>query len=239
MKPLNDLTSLFKRIVVKAGFDPRRITLHCNRSVSSFSLLKRGVITACGTNSRENSFRGRGASGMFWWTKNVLAEDSLEKETCLLKTGYDLPLFFSGIWHYVHTQSNGGKQWRFPKRGYLHPVSPRRVERKGEHMGPIYKRGYGEATRFQCIHLQVKARIRGILESLIRASLVWRRASTRFIKVTWVVLPDWPRWWCIFFPLSSLSWCKWDLYGLWKEPNVKRLRKKCSGHLSSGTSSKT
>ena len=26
---------------------------------------------------------------MFWWTKNVLAEDSLEKETCLLKTGYD------------------------------------------------------------------------------------------------------------------------------------------------------
>ena len=30
---------------------------------------------------------------MFWWTKNVLAEDSLEKETCLLKTGYDLPLF--------------------------------------------------------------------------------------------------------------------------------------------------
>ena len=127
---------------------------------------------------------------MFWWTKNVLAEDSLEKETCLLKTGYDLPLFFSGIWHYVHTQSNGGKQWRFPKRGYLHPVSPRRVERKGEHMGPIYKRGYGEAPRFQCIHLQVKARIRGILESLIRASLVWRRASTRFIDLSrarWLV----------------------------------------------------
>ena len=140
---------------------------------------------------------------MFWWTKNVLAEDYLEKETCLLKTGYDLPLFFSGIWHHVHTQSNGGKQWRFPKRGYLHPVSPRRVERKGEHMGPIYKRGYGEAPRFQCIHLQVKARIRGILESLIRASLVWRRASTQFIKVTWVVLPDWPRWWC-FFPTFFL-----------------------------------
>ncbi|CAH3119967.1 unnamed protein product [Porites lobata] len=31
-KPLNDLTSLFKRVVVKAGFDPRRITHHCNRS---------------------------------------------------------------------------------------------------------------------------------------------------------------------------------------------------------------
>ena len=38
MKPLNDLTSIFKRVVVKAGFDPRRITHHCNRSVSSFSL---------------------------------------------------------------------------------------------------------------------------------------------------------------------------------------------------------
>ena len=59
----------------------------------------------------------------------MLAEDYLEKETCLL--------FFSGICHYVHNQSNGGKQWRFPKRGYLHPVSPRRVERKGGHMGSI------------------------------------------------------------------------------------------------------
>ena len=38
MKPLNDLTSIFKRVVVKAGFDPRRITHHCNRLVSSFSL---------------------------------------------------------------------------------------------------------------------------------------------------------------------------------------------------------
>ena len=38
MKPLNDLTSIFKRVVVKAGFDPRRITHHCNRRVSSFSL---------------------------------------------------------------------------------------------------------------------------------------------------------------------------------------------------------
>ena len=144
--------------------------------------------------------------------------------------------FFSGICHYVHTQSNGGKQWRFPKRGYLHPVSPGMVERKGGHMGPIYKRGYGEAPRFQCIHLQLKARIWGILESLIRASLVWRRASTRFIDLSrarWLVKMV-----VHFFPLSSLSWCKWDLYGLWKEPNVKRLRKKCSGHLSSGTSSK-
>ena len=139
--------------MVKAGFDPRRITLHCNRSVSSFSLLKRGVITAFGTNSRENSFSGRGASGLFWWTKNVLAEDYLEKETCLWKTGYDLPLFFSGICHYVHNQSNGGKQWGLPKRGYLHPVSPRQVERKGGHMGPIYKREYGEAPRFQCLYL--------------------------------------------------------------------------------------
>ena len=88
-------------MVVKAAFDPRRITHHCNRSVSSFSLLKRGVITACGTNSRENSFSGRGASGMFWWTKDVLADDYLEKESCLSKTGYDLPLFFSGICHYL------------------------------------------------------------------------------------------------------------------------------------------
>ena len=98
--------------------------------------------------------------------------------------------FFSGICHYVHTRSNGGKQWRFPKRGYLHPVSPGMVERKGGHMGPIYKRGYGEAPRFQCIHLQLKARIWGILESLIRASLVWRRASTRFIDLSrarWLV----------------------------------------------------
>ena len=39
MKPLDDLTSIFKRLVVKAGFDPRRITHHCNRSVSSFSLV--------------------------------------------------------------------------------------------------------------------------------------------------------------------------------------------------------
>ena len=38
VKPLNDLTSIFKRVVVKAGFDPRRITHHCNRLVSSFSL---------------------------------------------------------------------------------------------------------------------------------------------------------------------------------------------------------
>ena len=187
---------------MKAGFDPRRITLHCNRSVSSFSLLKRGVITACGTNSRENSFSGRGASGMFWWTKNVLAEDSLEKGNLPLKNWL---WFFSGICHYVHTQSNGGKQWRFPKRGYLHPVSPGMVERKGGHMGPIYKRGYGEAPRFQCIHLQLKARIWGILESLIRASLVWRRASTRFIDLSrarWLVKmvvhffstvdPQWP-----------------------------------------------
>ena len=83
----------------------------------------------------------------------MLAEDYLEKETCLLKTGHDLPLFFSGICHYVHNQSNGGKQWGLPKRGYLHTVSPRRVERKGGHMGPIYKREYGEAPRFQCLYL--------------------------------------------------------------------------------------
>ena len=76
---------------------------HCNRSVSSFSLPKRGVITAGGTNSRENSFSGRGASGIFWWTKDVFANDSsTEKESCLSKTGYDLPLFFSGICHYLY-----------------------------------------------------------------------------------------------------------------------------------------
>ena len=38
MKPLNDLTSIVNRVVVKAGFDPKRITHHCNRLVSSFSL---------------------------------------------------------------------------------------------------------------------------------------------------------------------------------------------------------
>ena len=102
----------------------------------------------------------------------MLAEDSLEKETCLLKTGYDLPLFFAGICHYVYNKSNGGKEWGLPAGSNLHPVSPPRVERKGGHMGPIYQRSYGEAPRFQCLHLQVKACIRGILKSLIRASLV-------------------------------------------------------------------
>ena len=115
-----------------------------------------------------------------------------------LKTGYDLPLFFSGICHDVYNKSNGGKQWGLPAGSNLHPVSPPRVERKGEHMGPIYQRSNGEALRLKCLHLHVKARIWGILESLIRASLVWRMASTRFIKVTWVVLADWSRWWCIF-----------------------------------------
>ena len=99
----------------------------------------------------------------------MLAEDSLEKETCLLKTGYDSFQGFATTLILNHMVENNG---RFPKRGYLHPVSPGRVERKGGHMGPIYKRGYGEAPRFQCIHLQVKARIWGILKSLIRASLV-------------------------------------------------------------------
>ena len=90
-------------------------------------------------------------------------------------------------------------------------LAPGVVERKGGHMGPIYKRGYGEAPRFQCIHLQLKACIWGILESLIRASLVCRRASTRFIDLSrarWLVKMV-----VHFFPLSSLSWCKWDLYG--------------------------
>ena len=234
MKPLNDFTSLFNRVAVKAGFDPRRITLHCNRSVSSFSLLKRGVITACGTNSRENSFSGRGASGMFWWTKNVLAEDSLEKKTCLLKTGYDSFQGFATTFILNQMVENNGV---FPREALSTLCRLAWWSEKGDTcMGPIYKRGYGEAPRFQCIHLQLKACIWGILESLIRASLVCRRASTRFIDLSrarWLVKMV-----VHFFPLSSLSWCKWDLYGLWKEPNVKRLRKKCSGHLSYGTSSK-
>ena len=102
----------------------------------------------------------------------MLAEDYLEKETWLSKTGYDPSLFFSGICHYVYNKSNGGKQWDLPAGSNLHPVSPRRVERKGGQMGPIYQRSYGEAPRFQCLHLQVKACIWGILKLLIRASLV-------------------------------------------------------------------
>ena len=102
----------------------------------------------------------------------MLAEDYLEKETCLLKTGDDLPLLFSVICYYVYNKSNGGKQWGLPAGSNLHPVSPPRVERKGEHMGPIYQRSNGEALRLKCLHLHVKARIWGILESLIRASLV-------------------------------------------------------------------
>ena len=77
-----------------------------------------------------------------------------------------------------------GKQWCFLKRGHLHPVSPRRVEWKGGHLGRVYKGTYGEAPRFQCLHLQVKACIWGILEGLIRANLVWRRANTRFIEMS-------------------------------------------------------
>ena len=68
----------------------------------------------------------------------MLAEDYLEKETCLLKTGYDLPLFFSGICHYVYNKSNGGKQWGLPAGSNLHPVLPRGVEREGGHMVPIH-----------------------------------------------------------------------------------------------------
>ena len=81
---------------------------------------------------------------MFRWTKDVLADDYPEKETCLSKTGYDLPLFFSGICHYLYNQPHGSKQWGLSQRGHLHPVSPRRVEREGGHLGPVYLRSYGE-----------------------------------------------------------------------------------------------
>ena len=68
----------------------------------------------------------------------MLADDYPERETFLSKTGYDLPLFFSGICHHVYNKSNGGKQWGLPAGSNLHPVSPRRVEREGGHMGPIH-----------------------------------------------------------------------------------------------------
>ena len=41
----------------------------------------------------------------------------------------------------------------------------------GRHLGPVYQGGNGEALRLKCLHLQVKACIWGILESLIRANL--------------------------------------------------------------------
>ena len=120
---------------------------------------------------------------MFWWTKDVLADDYPEKETCLSKTGYDLPLFFSGNCHYLYNQPDGWKQWGLSAGSNLHPVSPRRVEREGGHLGPLYQGGNGEALRLKCLHLQVKACIWGILESLIRANFVWRRANARFIEM--------------------------------------------------------
>ena len=55
-------------------------------------------------------------------------------------------------------------------------MSPRRVEREGGHLGSVYQGGYGEALRHKCLHLQVKACIRGIIESLIRA-------NARFIEM--------------------------------------------------------
>ena len=55
-------------------------------------------------------------------------------------------------------------------------MSPRRVEREGGHLGPVYQGGYGEALRHKCLHLQVKACIWGIIESLIRA-------NARFIEM--------------------------------------------------------
>ena len=38
--------------------------------------------------------------------------------------------------------------------------------------------------RFQCLHLQAKACMWGILEALIGVNLVWGRANTRFIEMT-------------------------------------------------------
>ena len=56
-------------------------------------------------------------------------------------------------------------------------MSPRRVERGGGHLGPLYKRRNGEALRLKRLYLQVNACIWGILEALIRASFVRRRAD--------------------------------------------------------------
>ena len=43
---------------------------------------------------------------------------------------------------------------------------PRRVEREGGHLGPLYQGGNGEALRHKYLHLQVKACIWGILNRL-------------------------------------------------------------------------
>ena len=56
-------------------------------------------------------------------------------------------------------------------------MSPRRVEREGGHLGPVYQGGYGEALRHKCLHLQVKACIWGIIESLIRANFVFEEGQ--------------------------------------------------------------
>ena len=181
---LKDLPSSFKRVVIKTGFDQRRITHHCNRSVSSFSLLKSGVITACGTNSRENSFSGTGASGMFWWTKNVSPTTIRKRKLASKKTGNDVTLFLSGICDYIYFKPTDWEWWGRPVGSNLHSVSPRRVERGGGHLGPLYKRRNGQALRLKCLYLQVNACIWGILEALIRASFVWRRANAQFIEMT-------------------------------------------------------
>ena len=41
------------------------------------------------------------------WTKDVLGDDYLEKESCLSKTGDDLPSFFLAICHYLYNQPDG------------------------------------------------------------------------------------------------------------------------------------
>ena len=98
----------------------------------------------------------------------MLADDSLEKETCLLKTGYDSFQGFATTFIVNQMVENNGV---FPREAISTLCRLAWWSEKGD-TGPIYKRGYGEAPRFQCIHLQLKARIWGILESLIRASLV-------------------------------------------------------------------
>ena len=147
-----------------------------------------------------------------------------KKESCLSKTGYDLPLFFSGICHYLYNKPGGWKQWDLSAGSNLHPVSPRRVERKGGHLGPVYQGGNGEALGLKCLHLQVKACIWGILESLIRANFVWRRANARFIEMAGSCALI-GKGGSALFPLSSLSWWKWDPHCWWKEPRCEGTEK--------------
>ena len=97
-------------------------------------------------------------------------------------------------------------------------MSPRRVEREGGHLGPVYQGGYGEALRHKCLHLQVKACIWGIIESLIRA-------NARFIEMAGSCALI-GKGGSAFFPLSSLSWWKWDPCCWWKEPQCEGTEKK-------------